>query len=339
MGYTNDTAITYPEITVGTDDIANMLEGHKTDAMADAISWFWEHFVSGKSLYQDIVEPLTGDFNRIKANGEAWNHTGRMLFGMGSNMELNARKLSAHWTGDAAQDFHVSVVGQWFPAMVAAEQVCKLIGKGFEAIAEASIRAARQIVTEIIPKIMKLIRRIARRVFEKVTPAGAVVGVIGMAWDFAKDGEFPGMAEVNQILELIAQVKALFNAIKAVVAVARQYVDTTTGIINLVKTLPKPGDKDVSIADGRQAVEDLKAQTEAAKQSYETYAGKPVTDKEGNLLDKDGNIVIDKDGNVVNPDGEVARKKSEHDKAVDKYDKELAEMERLRDKLYDKKKS
>lgn len=228
MAYTNDTAITAPEIEVGTDDIADMLEKQKTNAFADAISWFWQNFVAGKSLYQDLVEPVSGDFNRIKANGDAWTHTGTMLFNLGSNMELNARKLTEHWAGPAAQDFQSSVVMQWLPAMLAAQQVCNLIGKGFVAIAQASIAAAKQVV-KIITRIADLIQKLAMRVLKGTTPLGAAVNVIGMAWDAAQHGEFPCMAEVRAILALVAQVKSLFASITAVVAVARTYVNTTTG--------------------------------------------------------------------------------------------------------------
>ncbi|WP_269756689.1 hypothetical protein [Amycolatopsis aidingensis] len=40
----------------------------------DQIDWFWRNFISddGKGLYAHLVEPITGDFNRIAENGEAW---------------------------------------------------------------------------------------------------------------------------------------------------------------------------------------------------------------------------------------------------------------------------
>ncbi len=80
------------------------------------------------------IEPLTGNFNRIKANGAAWSDVGGMLNTILTNLGDNAKKLvMSDWTGEAAQAFleHVDVVwaGGLYVASKCAEIFDRLIKK------------------------------------------------------------------------------------------------------------------------------------------------------------------------------------------------------------------
>lgn len=63
--------------------VTEIMEGH-TRWEADAINWVVHNFseqlgLGGQDLRQLVIEPLAGDFNRIRANGAAWADVGTTM--------------------------------------------------------------------------------------------------------------------------------------------------------------------------------------------------------------------------------------------------------------------
>lgn len=300
MGYANATPIEIPRPEVDTDSITDKIDN--MDFATEAINWVWEQTIgNGKDLFETLLEPITGDFNRIKANGKAWESTGDSLVRLGTNVEANARKLKGHWAGEASEQFYNGILMQWLPATLAAEQVCKLMGKGFEKLGDACIAAGMKIVEVLLPKILRLIGQIARR----ATP---VVGWLGAIWDGITKGKLPIVSEIEMIKDTVEQVLALHEKIRAVVQVAKDYVDGARAIIDLITTIPK--------LDGNSSVytaREMGKQFDKGVKAYETYAGQVKKDEDGNVIEDDH--------------GRVVREKSRHSEAVDGLEGELEKMD------------
>lgn len=301
--YVNEYTIKPPNITVGTESITKYVS--QGSALSQAINWFYETFIGDGSLWDDLVKPLTGDFNRIKANADAWEQTGESFWHLGSNIEKNARTLTInHWDGDAGLAFEGMVAGAWLPGMLMAGEVCKFVGKGFAKIAEISIKAGRKAV-QIVQDIIGLIEDLAM----KLMPGK---NLISMLWDAVVHGEFPFRDIVNPIEALIDTVKNLRKAIEAVCELAKGYLEGAKAVVRIIAKIPNlaTSPESTSLAAGREMIQDIKTGVAA----YEDYAGKP-------RMDEDGEVIRDDDGNVV-------RKSSKHDRTLGKLGKNMDEMDK-----------
>lgn len=191
---------------------------------------------------------------------------------------------------------------QWLPATLAAEKVCRFIGKGFEKLGDACIAAGKKIVEELVPRILKLIRRIAMR----ATPA---VGWLGALIEGIVEGKLPILAEIDMIKASVKQILSLHETIGNLVSVAENYVKGAQAIMDLVLTIPNlDGGSDLYTARemGRKFDQGVKA--------YETYAGKVKKDKDGNVIEDE--------------QGRPEREKSQHDKAMADMERELGKIKK-----------
>lgn len=239
----------------------------------DAINWFYENFISrnGKGLYDELILPLTGDFNRINANGAAWKHAGEMFWNTSANFSANATKLvDDHWSdGSASKAFHNHVELAWTPVLLIARESCNWMGKGFEEIAKQSIKAAdkcAELLNRILTKITTLaIKRLNAYGF---ATSLANVGVKWLAHGFKLEGkDFPFWGDVIEIKNIIQAVMNLHETIKAMVEAIKKYFDGFKQVMNAASQIPDIDSthKAIDVADG------FRSGTKAMKEAQEEY--------------------------------------------------------------------
>ena len=72
--------------------------------VADKISMDFPKFPDG-DIREWVIDPVTGDFNKILAGGLACQNAGQALQSVGNNIAANSAKLAVAWTGPASQGY------------------------------------------------------------------------------------------------------------------------------------------------------------------------------------------------------------------------------------------
>lgn len=257
--FTNVESVMEKPPTVENKKLSEVMEGSHWGT--DAINWFYENFISqnGKGLYDELIIPLTGDFNRIKANGTAWKHAGEMFWGTSANLSANAKKLyDEHWShGAGAEAFHHHIEFAWTPVLLIARESCKWMGKGFEAISKESIKAADK-CAELLDRILRKIATLAAKRLNAYGFASSLLNM-GVKWvsqGFKLEGkDFPFWGDVIEIKNIIQAVLNLHETIKQMVEAIEKYFDGFKQVLNAVKQIPDVDSthKAVDVIDGFRA--------------------------------------------------------------------------------------
>lgn len=263
--------------------LSDVMEGEHWGT--DAINWFYENFISqnGKGLYDELIVPLTGDFNRINANGAAWKHAGEMFWNTGANLSENATKLvDDHWSdGKAAKAFHNHVEFAWTPVLLIARESCNWMGKGFEAIAKESIKAADK-CAELLNRILTKITTLAIKRLNAYGFASSLANV-GVKWlmhGFKLEGkDFPFWGDVIEIKDIIQAVLNLHETIKQMVEAIKKYFDGFKQVMNAAKAIPDIDSthKAIDVADGfrsgNKAMKDAQEEYKKSEKEYDKQLG------------------------------------------------------------------
>lgn len=234
MPYSDTVAIEGFTATVGTTPLADKLK--KDHFLLDQIDWFWRNFIGdGKGLYDTLVLPITGDFNRIAENGEAWEHVAKQFQSLSKNLTDNtATLLSEHWTrGEASAAYHEYVEINWVGTLFIAETLSEYLAKGFAKISEWSIKLAEKAITlidNVVDRILKL--------FGKSTPVvGQLVGLV--EWVVSGFEDFPYWSDVAKIKSIIEQVFSIHETIENLANTIKGYVDASQSILDAIVSIPE----------------------------------------------------------------------------------------------------
>ena len=255
---------------VATTKLSDVMEGSHWGT--DAINWFYENFIStnGKGLYDELILPLTGDFNRINANGAAWKHAGEMFWNTSANLSENATKLTDdHWSqGKAAGSFHNHVEYAWTPVLLIARESCTWMGKGFEAIAKESIKAADK-CAELLNRILTKITTLALKRLNAYGFATSLANA-GVKWlmhGFKLEGkDFPFWGDVIEIKDIIQAVLNLHETIKQMVEAIKKYFDGFKQVWNAASQIPDIDSTHKAIDVAQDFGSGYKAMSEAEKE-------------------------------------------------------------------------
>lgn len=253
------------------------------------IDWFWRNFIGDDSegLYSTLVEPITGDFNRIAENGEAWEHCATQFQSLSRNLTDNTTNLvSNHWTsGEASESYHQFVEITWVGTLWIAEELCTFIGKGFAKVSEWSVKLAQKAI-DIIQTIVEAILNLAK----KTVPAlGQIVGAI--EWVASGFEDFPYVSDVTRIKNLIEQVYNIHEKIKQMVGTIRSYLNACQGMLDAARAIPEiNSSQDMieitkTLGGGQQ---DMKEQKEAY-QKQKHQLNKQINDLDRTLNPEDYN--------------------------------------------------
>ncbi|WP_033293431.1 hypothetical protein [Amycolatopsis jejuensis] len=201
-GYDDGGAITEPlkppEISPG-EDIQALVKDAGVEVMA--VEWIYEK-LTGHTLTEQFIKPITGDFSKISGNAEAWRNVATSIKAFSTVMTGNEKVLAEHWTGPAALAHRAYVDGGWRAALTAEAGIAELIAKGFELLAETSKKLAA--------KALDLLRSLIDRLL--VMAAEACVPIAGWIAD-AITGLTEILPLINALLSIIEMIKDIIEKV------------------------------------------------------------------------------------------------------------------------------
>lgn len=232
--YTDTEDVVYEPITA---EVGGLVEVMKDDGrwLADGVNWFYRNFVStdGRGLYDVLLEPIAGNFNEIKANGERWEAVKEMYNHIGKNLSDNTSKLiPLHWEGDAAQAFWGNINLAWTPGLLITEFMANLVAKGFTKLSEFSIDVAEK-CAKVIEEILERILKLAVKCLPGVGWMVALVDWVASGFD-----EFPYFGDVEMILNLISFVEQMQEKISQLVASLDKYLTGLGAVLDALGNIP-----------------------------------------------------------------------------------------------------
>jgi hypothetical protein len=170
------------------------------------VNWIWER-VTGENLVEALIAPVTGDWARIAAHGEAWRNVGNAVEQVSGNLSDNVGKLDSHWNGEAAQAFQRHIEVAWFAGLYAQGAVAKTIGKGFDFVANQSERLCQ----EALDLITKLVDKLASATATFAIPVVGQARAIKIVWD---------------AYQIYQAIMGIYRAIRATIDAMSQLVDS-----------------------------------------------------------------------------------------------------------------
>ncbi|GAA4553445.1 hypothetical protein [Amycolatopsis samaneae] len=265
---------------VATTHLGDVVSGNYP--IAGAVNWIYQHIVGpmvgtgDKDLFDLLIKPLTGDFNRIRANGDAWATTGDMYWTIAGNLGQNSAKLvETDWQGEAADAFNGLVQSVWTGALYVAEQCCKWMKKGFDKLADVSIKLATRGV-QLLEKIFDLLGKLAK----KVIPGW---GQLWSIFDWVASGfeDTPYVHEALEIVDLIQTVIGLYDSLKKLVQGIEGYLKNIDTIKDAIGKVPEVNNTHDAVQLGRQFRDSKKDMDEKRKQVDDS--AKDIDKKLGDL--------------------------------------------------------
>lgn len=244
--------------------------GSWTDHALDAIDWLWESFgpvlgLPGTSLYEAAIKPIAGDFNRIKANGAAWEDAGNILGNVAHNMGENAAKLhDDYWGGQAGDAFYDHINVSWCGGIIIVSECCKQMKRGFEKLGDMSKKIAEKCI-EIIKRIIAQAARLAA----KIIPSGyALAGHAMRAVKRATQGKIPFLDDAKAIYNLVQEVLKLHRTITNLVNAAWAYFGAFHQAVDAVLQI-KTVDSTGGAASMANQLKDATTQMKEARENWD----------------------------------------------------------------------
>jgi hypothetical protein len=117
-------------------------------------------FVTGWSPVAAITEPISGNWNSLKASGEALSKAGDALDESLSNLTKSLPQLDATWNGGAAQDF-TSYITRLVEAAEQEAPLNRIIGGVYDLVAGQIEKVAKFIVERLKHVVDQILSRIA----------------------------------------------------------------------------------------------------------------------------------------------------------------------------------
>ncbi|MGH3822108.1 MAG: hypothetical protein ACRDRA_04600 [Pseudonocardiaceae bacterium] len=181
------------------------------------VNWIWEQ-VTGQNLVEALIAPITGDWARIAANGEAWRNVGNAVEQISGNLSDNVGKLDPYWNGEAAQAFRRHIELAWFAGLYAEGAVAKTIAKGFKFVADQSERLCQ----EALDLITKLVDKLVSAAATFAIPIVGQARAIKIVWD---------------AYQIYQAIMGIYEAIKATIDATRQLVESLGNISSALESI------------------------------------------------------------------------------------------------------
>lgn len=184
-----------PEDTSG-DDVQDLVKDAGVEVLA--VEWVYQK-ITGTTLTQQFIEPLTGDFSKMSADAVAWRNIGETMKALSGVMSGNEKVLGEHWTGPASLAHKAYVDLGWKAGLAAEAGIAELIAKGFDLLAETSKKLAA--------KALDLLKSLIDRLL--VMAAEACVPIAGWVAD--------ALTALSEIIPLIDALIAIIDMIKDII--------------------------------------------------------------------------------------------------------------------------
>ncbi|MFC3892177.1 hypothetical protein ACFOWZ_11890 [Lentzea rhizosphaerae] len=212
-----------------------------------AVNWVFEA-VTGESLVATIITPITGDWTKIRADGDAWRMVGNAMNDVSYNLTDAVGKVRGHWDGEAARAHEKYIALGWKAGLLAEMGVAQLIAKGFDTVAsgaEALGKQAARLLDYLVNKLLEA----AATVW---IPLAGWIKAAEMVWN-AYQIYRRVMDIIDTVQKLISDVKALFDAVGRVFSAIGKLkdADTLAEAMNATQEVAEAG------RDVRNAVNDI----------------------------------------------------------------------------------
>ena len=211
------------------------------------VEWIFKQ-VTGRSLVQTIIEPITGDWSRIAANGEAWRSAGQAMLAISENLSANLPELREHWSGAASDSFGTHIDQVWHDALQAQSELAEVVGRGFDTVAEEG----RRLCQEAIKELEKLVNKLIEAIAVIWVPFAGWARAVQMVWD------------AFQLFEAIMEI---IQAVRGIIEAAQNLFDAVSQIRSALEAIPDVRNLDDAVAvatrladgvhDATRAVEDI----------------------------------------------------------------------------------
>lgn len=178
------------------DDVQDLVKDAGVEVLA--VEWVYQK-ITGTTLTQQFIEPLTGDFSKMSADATAWRNIGETMKAFSVVMSENEKVLGEHWTGPAALAHRAYVDLGWKAGLAAEAGIAELIAKGFDLLAETSKKLAA--------KALDLLKSLIDRLL--VMAAEACVPIAGWVAD--------AITALSEIIPLIDALISIIDMIKDII--------------------------------------------------------------------------------------------------------------------------
>jgi hypothetical protein len=224
----------WDELFMRVRDGINMLLG-----LADHVPGLDVPRLPDGSLADIVVKPLCGDWDRIRANGEACHILGRGMEGFAGNLLVLPVQLAPHWSGQTAVSFAAHHSGY----ALAVEAIARLVSRGhlvFEAVGQMSQRVGETAI-RLLTRLGLLLARVVRKIATRLAP---YVGWLATAKELLVDGVQPILdivADIRETVELVHCLMDLVHQVRAWLTEAREDLSIFASLPALLDGLPRVG--------------------------------------------------------------------------------------------------
>lgn len=182
-------------------DVQQLVQDAGIEVMA--VDWVFQH-IAGQSLVDMVIKPITGDFTKMRQNGDAWETIGDAMKQFSATMSGNAGIITENdWKGPSALAHKAYVDIGWKAGLAVEGQVAKLIAKGFFAVADGSEKLAAE--------ALKLLKKLIDKLIE--IAAKACVPVVG--WAAEATTIIDALDIANQIFSIIEMIKDIVQKVQS----------------------------------------------------------------------------------------------------------------------------
>ena len=165
-----------------------------------AVDWAFEQ-VTGHSLVQTVIMPITGDFNKIQQNADAWSTVADSMKQFSATMSGNAEIIGNDWKGKAAVAHKLYVDTGFKIGFTVEAKIAELIAKGFTYVAERSQKLCAQALD------------LLKTVVNKVIDAIAKIWIPAYGWVRAAELIWDAFQLYQKIIDIIDMVKEVIQKV------------------------------------------------------------------------------------------------------------------------------
>ncbi len=219
----------------------------------------------GGSLNDLVIKPFTGDWDRIRMNGEACKILKEGVRGLSKNTLAIPIDMERHWSGKAA--FAFSGVAIAFGVIM--DRVANVLAKGqlvYEKIGEVS-RKIGQTAIKVIVALGKLLGRLVGKIAQRFA---SWIGWVKTTAEVIAHGLEPVMDIYNGVKRVVDLVQHILELKTRV----EEYVDRMTKALEVFENIPNVVDELPTL--GQIVLRDAKAPSRAAAEAGADDATKDV---------------------------------------------------------------
>jgi hypothetical protein len=230
-----------PQVSAG-ENIQQLVE--EAGWQVTAVDWAFEK-VTGHSLVETVIMPITGDFNKIQCNAEAWRTIADSMTQFSATMSGNADIVGSDWKGQAATAHKLYVHVGFKAGFLVESKVAGIIAKGFDAVADGS----KKLCAKALDLLKTLVKKVIDAISKSWIPAYGWVRAAELIWD--------AYQIYQKIIEIIDMVKEIVQKVG----------EMWSSLQNIGSQLAKI--KDIrSIGDAKQFAKDLSGDVKDVKDEF-----------------------------------------------------------------------